>query len=135
MLIPLSKTMLLREKNRHLLNVTHALIFETHVSSDFWGEWIMTATHLINQTSSRILAQKSPLEKLSMLYPHLPSLLSLPLKVFGCVAYVHVHKNHQTKVDPRAVICIFIGHSNNQKGYRFYRPTSRKFFLYRCLVQ
>ena len=33
------------------------------------------------------------------------------LKVFGYIAYVHVHDERRTKVDPKAKKCIFIGYS------------------------
>ena len=33
------------------------------------------------------------------------------LKVFGCIAYVHVPNELHTKLDPKAEKCIFIGYS------------------------
>ena len=35
-------------KNSHLLAVTRALLFQTNVPKHFWGEAVLTATHLIN---------------------------------------------------------------------------------------
>ena len=40
------------------------------------------------------------------------------LKVFGCIAYVHVPDELRKKLDPKAEKCIFIGYSLEQKGYR-----------------
>ena len=40
------------------------------------------------------------------------------LKVFGCIAYVHIPDELRTKLDPKAEKCIFIGYSLEQKGYR-----------------
>ena len=52
----------------------------------------------------------------------------LPPRVFGSVAYVHIPKIHQTKLDPYAIKCVFLGYGNQQKGYRCYDPTTRRLY-------
>jgi hypothetical protein len=37
------------------------------------------------------------------------------LRVFGCIAYVHVPNKKRSKLDPKAKKCIFIGYSLEQK--------------------
>ncbi|RVW12523.1 Retrovirus-related Pol polyprotein from transposon TNT 1-94 [Vitis vinifera] len=70
-------------KNRHLLEVARCLMFSSNVPNYFWGEAILTATYLINPSSD------------------------LPLKVFGCTAFVHVYPQNRSKFAPRANKCIF----------------------------
>jgi hypothetical protein len=53
----------------------------------------------------------------------------LPPKIFGCVAYVHLHKNQRTKLDPCAVRCIFLGYAQHEKGYRCYDPATRRLYV------
>ena len=53
----------------------------------------------------------------------------LPLKIFGCTAYVHIPKKSRSKLDPRAEKCIFVGYAPNQKGYKFFNPLTRKFYV------
>jgi hypothetical protein len=51
------------------------------------------------------------------------------LRVFGCIAYVHVLDEKKSKLDPKAEKCIFIGYSLEQKGYRCFNcrnPTLAK---------
>ena len=48
------------------------------------------------------------------------------LKVFGCIAYVHVLDELRTKLDPKEEKCVFIGYSLEQKGYKCYNPLTRQ---------
>ncbi|RVW96855.1 Retrovirus-related Pol polyprotein from transposon TNT 1-94 [Vitis vinifera] len=91
-------------KNRHLLEVARCLMFSSNVPNYFWGEAILTATYLINPSSD------------------------LPLKVFGCTAFVHVYPQNRSKFAPRANKCIFLGYSPTQKGYKCYSPTNKRFY-------
>jgi len=118
-------------KNGHLLNHTRALHFQNHVPKIFLGEAILTATYLINRLPSKLLNLQSSMQVLSLFYPYIESSNKLQPKIFGCVAFVHVHNNEKGKLDPRAVKCVFIGYSNTQKGYRCYHPISRKFYVSR----
>ena len=56
------------------------------------------------------------------------------LKVFGCIAYVHIPYELRTKLDPKAKKCIFIGYSLEQKGYRCYNPVTRQIRVSRDVV-
>jgi hypothetical protein len=53
----------------------------------------------------------------------------LPPRVFGCVAYVHLHKNQRSKLDPYALRCLFLGYAVHQKGYRCYDPSTRGMYV------
>ena len=58
----------------------------------------------------------------------LPSILMLPPRVFGCVAFVHLHKNQRTKLDPCAIRCVLLGYGQHQKGYRCFDPVNRRMY-------
>ena len=83
-----------KQKNRHILEVARSLMFTTHVPKQFWGAAVLTATYLINRMPSRVLSFETPLNTLKKAFPtsRLPS--TLPLKVFGCTAFVHVHSQN-----------------------------------------
>lgn len=116
-------------KNKHLLEVARALTFTMAVPKTFWGEAVLTATYLINRMPSRVLNFKTPLDTLKNLYPLSKLFCSLTPKVFGCVAFVHIHNQNRGKLDPRALRCVFLGYSPTQKGYKCYHPPTRKFFV------
>ncbi|GAA0147741.1 transmembrane signal receptor [Lithospermum erythrorhizon] len=115
-------------KNRHLLEVARSLMFTNHVPKHFWGEAILTATYLINRMPSRVIKFQKPRDILLQAFPHVKSFSSdLPLKVFGCSTFVHIHQ-HRTKLDPKSVKCIFLGYSSHQKGYKCYSHVTQKMY-------
>ncbi|RVX23040.1 Retrovirus-related Pol polyprotein from transposon TNT 1-94 [Vitis vinifera] len=84
-------------KNRHLLEVARCLMFSSNVPNYFWGEAILTATYLINRMPSRVLTFQSPRQLFLQQFPHTHAASSdLPLKVFGCTAFVHVYPQNQS---------------------------------------
>ena len=58
----------------------------------------------------------------------MPAIL-IPPRVFGCVAYVHLHKNQRTKLEPCAPCYLFLGYTFHQKGYRCYDLTSGRMYI------
>ncbi|KAL0553893.1 hypothetical protein IC582_007797 [Cucumis melo] len=63
-------------------------MLSTSLPSYLWGDAILTATHLINRMPSRILHLQTPLDCLKESYPSTRLVSEVPLRVFGCTAYV-----------------------------------------------
>jgi len=103
-------------KNRHLLEVARALLFSSKVPNYLWGEAVLTAAYLINRMSSKVLNFQTGVST------------GLTLKIFGCTAFVHEHKN-VGKLEPRAIKCVFVGYSPTQKGYKCFDPKNKKMFV------
>ncbi|RVW24941.1 Retrovirus-related Pol polyprotein from transposon TNT 1-94 [Vitis vinifera] len=128
-------------KNRHLLEVARCLMFSSNVPNYFWGEAILTATYLINRMPSKVLTFQSPRQFLLKKFPHTRAASSdLPLKVFGCTAFVHVYPQNRSKFAPRANKGIFLGYSPTKKGTNaILQPTKDlhhhgRLFLQTCLL-
>src|ERR1044072_6039385 len=77
---------------------------------------------------SRILNFKTTICELQTFFPTSKILSSIPIKVFGCSAFVHNLNPHRSKLDPKSIKCIFLGYSPHQKGYRCYSPITKKFY-------
>ena len=63
-------------KNRHLLEIARALLFQMHVPKHFWVDAVSTTCFLINRMSSSVLNWNTPYH---IIFPNKPfySLLSL----------------------------------------------------------
>ena len=94
----------------------------------------MTAVHLINRLASRILDFQSPIKLLEKNYPEVRLKTSLPVKIFGCVAYVLNLFHKQDKWSPKALKCVFLGYSSIHKGYKLYHPVTRKYLVSKNVI-
>ncbi|KAG6506237.1 hypothetical protein ZIOFF_031559 [Zingiber officinale] len=56
------------------------------------------------------------------------------LKVFGCVAYARVLPQNKEKFDEKGEKLIFIGYSDESKGYRLYNPKTNQLVLSRDVI-
>ncbi|KAL1204516.1 Retrovirus-related Pol polyprotein from transposon RE1 [Cardamine amara subsp. amara] len=108
-------------KNRHLMEVARAMMFDKNVPKTYWGDAVMTASHLINMLPTRNLGDRSPYEVLNKTKPYVDH-----LRVFGCICYVFVPDALRNKLEPKSVKCMFIGYSSMQKGYKCYNPNTKR---------
>ncbi|CAJ2635918.1 unnamed protein product [Trifolium pratense] len=115
-------------KNRHLLEVARALLFASKVPNYLWGEAVLTAAYLINRVPSKVLNFQTPIHIFKECFPNDRVSNDLTLKIFGCTAFVHEHKNI-SKLEPRAIKCVFVGYSPTQKGYKCFDPKNQKMFV------
>lgn len=50
-------------------------------------------------------------------------------RIFGCIAYAHVPDQRRTKLEDKRVKCIFLGVSDQSKGYKLYNPNTKKIII------
>ena len=102
-------------QNRTLMEMVRSMLASSKLPRRFWAEALNTATYLRNRCPTRALEGITPVELLTGNKPMVGH-----LKVFGCAAYCHVPNDEQRKLDSKSRKCIFLGYSENQKGYRLY---------------
>ena len=100
-------------KNRHLLEIARALLFQMKVPEQFWADAVSTTCFLINHMPSTVLVGNMPY---SVLFSN-KSLFPVEPKVFGITCYV---RPSISKLDPKALKCVFLGYSRLRIGYRCY---------------
>ena len=74
-----------KRKNKHIAEVARALMSEKNVPHTYWAEAISTAIYIMNRTPTAAMHDVTLEEKFIGVKPNLSH-----LKVFGCIAYVHV---------------------------------------------
>lgn len=114
-------------KNRFLLEITRALMLESHVPTSFWPEAVATATYLANRLPTKILNFRTPIQTLAD-HTRVPPALALTPRIFDCSVFVHIPKKEHTKLDPCAEKCVFVGYGVHQKGYRCYNPQTHHMY-------
>ncbi|KAL6202242.1 hypothetical protein ACLB2K_025951 [Fragaria x ananassa] len=115
--------------NRTILEKVRSMLKTANLAKEFWGAAVKTACYLINRTPCVPLGLETPESvwtSRSASYSH--------LKVFGCKAFAHVLKEKRSKLDDKAVPCIFLGYGNEEMGYRLWNPITKKLFISRDVV-
>ena len=70
-----------------------------------------------------VLENKSPYELLFSAIPHYAN-----FRAFGCRVYPYLRDYSANKLSPRSTPCIFIGYSNQYKGYRCLDPSTSRIY-------
>lgn len=118
-----------KRKHQHLLNVARSLLFQSRVSIQFWGECVLTAYFLINQTPSPLLHWSTLYYKLNGRHADYSN-----IRVFGCLSFTSTIPQHRAKFHPRAMATIFLGYPSGMKGYRLYDIENKKIIISRDVV-
>jgi len=105
--------------NRSIIEMTRAMMADSKLPLDFWGEATCTAAHIINRRKTTVHG-KTPYEMWNGRKPNVKH-----LKRFGCVAYMMIKEERRKKFDSKVVKGIFVGYAANNT-YRVYIPKTRK---------
>lgn len=79
-------------KNRYILETARAILIGASTPQYYWADTVTYVVYLMNRMPSRVLDFCTTMEALA-LHVSLSSTLQLFSRIFGCVAYVHLHKN------------------------------------------
>jgi hypothetical protein len=102
------------------------MLIAKHLSNEYWAEAVATTLYMLN---------KCPTKSVRNIVPHEAWTGSkhnvAHLKVFGCVTYTHVPDELRRKMDNKGKKYIFVGNSEETKGYKLYDPVARKVIINR----
>lgn len=116
-------------KHRQILEIARCLKFQSGLPLSYWGEFVMTATYLINRLPTQALNHKIPYE---ILYND--PVAFEDLRAFGCLTLASNPSQTHDKFDPRAVPYVMIGYPPNQKGYKLLNLTTMQMFVTRDVI-
>ncbi|KRY06708.1 Retrovirus-related Pol polyprotein from transposon TNT 1-94, partial [Trichinella britovi] len=94
--------------NRTLVEKARTMLIDAILSPDLWAEAV------------------TPEEAWSGRKPNLAH-----LKIFGCLAMVHVASGQRKKWDPKSEERIFVGYCETSKGYRTVDRKTKKMYVTR----
>lgn len=97
---------LVERYNRTILEMARCMLYSRSIDVRFWAEAVNTAVYVKNRAPHSKMAE-SPEQLWTGKQPSLKH-----LRVFGCVAYVHIHDNLRTKLEPKSIRRIFIGYAD-----------------------
>ncbi len=90
-------------KNKHIVEKARAMLNEKNLPNYFWAEAVTTAVYIMSRTPTAAVHGMTLEEKFTCKKTDVSH-----LRVFGCIAYVHVPNEKRSKLDAKAKKCIFI---------------------------
>lgn len=106
---------------RTLVEAARTMIFAKNLNMNLWAEAINTAVYVINRSGTSTVKGKTPY----CLWFNKESNFS-DFKVFGSDVYIHVPKQLRHKLDAKSTKGIFVGYSEETKGYRISNTAKNK---------
>ena len=100
-------------KNRTLKDMMNAMMLNSGMLDNIWGEAILTAYYLLNKIPHKKL-DKTPYEMWKGYPPNLNY-----LKMWGCLAKIGLPDFKRTNIGPKTINAIFIGYAQDSATYRF----------------
>nr|KYP35468.1 Retrovirus-related Pol polyprotein from transposon TNT 1-94 [Cajanus cajan] len=116
-------------KNRTIMDMVRTMLCEAKIHKSFWPEAVRWTVYLLNRCPTVAVKDLTPEEAWSSIKPSVRH-----LKVFGCIAYVHIADANRKKLDDKSSKCVFLGVSEESKAYRLYNPSTKKIVISRDVI-
>ena len=110
--------------NQIILEKVWCMLSNVRLGNKFWAQAVVYACHLINRFPSAAIEGKTTIE----IWTGKPSTDYDYLHVFSSTAYYHVK---ESKLHPKAKKALFIGMTDEVKGYRLWCPVTKKIIFNR----
>lgn len=116
-------------KHRHIVEVGLTILAHASIPLKFWDEAFTTAVYLINSLPSKIINNETPYERLLKQPPDYTF-----LHVFGCACWPNLHPYNTRKLQFRSKRSVFLGYSNQHKGFKCLGPSEGRVYISRDVV-
>nr|GEV04264.1 retrovirus-related Pol polyprotein from transposon TNT 1-94 [Tanacetum cinerariifolium] len=107
--------------NRTLIEAARTMLIYAQASLFLWEETVATACYTHNRSIIRLRHGKTPYE---LLHNKLPELSFF--HVFGALCYLTNDNKNLGKLQPKAIIGIFIGYAPTKKAFRIHNRRTRR---------
>ena len=116
-------------KHRHIVEIGLTILAHASMPLKFWDEAFLTAVYLINRLPSRVISNDTPYFRLFGQHPDYIS-----LRTFGCACWPHLRPYNARKLDFRSKQCVFLGYSNQHKGFKCLDPREGRVYISRDVI-
>ena len=116
-------------KNRTVMNMARCMLAAKKMPKSFWTEAVNWTFYLLNRCPTFAVKNITPQEAWSGVKPSVDH-----FRVWGCVAHVHVPDAKRGKLDNKSFPCIFLGVSEESKGYRLFDPKTRRIVVSKDVI-
>jgi hypothetical protein len=119
----------MERKHQHLLNVAHAIRFQSHLPLQVLGDCILASAHIINRTPTPNLSNKSPYQYFVL------NLILIFIYVCLVVCVIHLHllgMDQSLMLELNHVFSLDI--PPGTKGYKLYDLVSKFIFVFRDVI-
>jgi hypothetical protein len=113
-------------KNRTLKEMANCMIQSKGLSLQYWEEAINCESYIVNRTPTKALKNITPEEAWTKIKPEVSH-----FRVFGSIAWAHIPNEKRKALQPKSEKCIFVGYSEDVKGYRLLQPHCNEIILRR----
>jgi len=114
--------------NRTLLDKTRAMLSDANLPKSYWLEALNYAVLLHNVSLSKSIGT-TPTEEYTGTKPDISR-----LRVFGCMAHVHVPAHARGKLSAHLMACTFLGFAQQRSAFRVVHRPTKKFLESRDVV-
>jgi hypothetical protein len=115
--------------NRTIVEGARTLLYSNKaLSLQLWAETVNCMAYILTRSLSTVNHSKTPFETWYGSNPNISS-----LRIFGSEFYVLIPKELRRKLDPKGLLCFFVGNTDDQKGDRYWDPMSGKLNISRDL--
>jgi hypothetical protein len=97
------------------MEAVKAMIHDQDLSMYLWAEATRTIVYVQNKSPHKVLENKTPEEVFSGKVPEVSH-----LRIFFCLAYIHIPKDKRTKLYPSGKKGIFVEYIETSKAYKVY---------------
>eukprot|EP00253_Pinus_taeda_P035391 PITA_35391 len=108
-------------KNHMITEVVRAVLHDQRLPKFLWTYAANIAVYVLNQFPHQALGSKNPKEMFTSKKPNISH-----FRIFGSPVYFHVVKEKRNKLGASRKKGIFVGYSENTKGYRIYVAGQRE---------
>jgi hypothetical protein len=110
--------------NRDIAAATTALLVQAKLPPSFWDLAAATYVHTRNRSPSSALNGETPYFYWKKKKPDVSY-----FRVFGCLAYVLIHKNQRKALEAHSKKCIFVGYAEGVKAWKFWDPVDKRIII------